>query len=90
MSGVQFVSVHDSYWTHAATVDAMARHCREQFVHLHSQPLLDNLYQFFRLHYDGRPYTDVRRHRAQTVCIAQPPSRGSFDVRQVTSTYVWW
>ena len=41
--------------THAlySTVDAMSRHCREQFVHLHEQPILDNLYRFFKIHFEG-------------------------------------
>lgn len=42
-AGLTFMSVHDCYWTHACTVSAMNRICREQFVALHSQPILEDL-----------------------------------------------
>uniref|UniRef100_A0A3B4ANA1 DNA-directed RNA polymerase n=1 Tax=Periophthalmus magnuspinnatus TaxID=409849 RepID=A0A3B4ANA1_9GOBI len=42
-AGLTFVSVHDCYWTHALTVDTMNKICREQFVALHSQPILQDL-----------------------------------------------
>lgn len=45
--GITFVSVHDCYWTHPNTVDTMNRICRQQFVALHSEPLLKNLSQQF-------------------------------------------
>uniref|UniRef100_A0A8P4KTD6 DNA-directed RNA polymerase n=1 Tax=Dicentrarchus labrax TaxID=13489 RepID=A0A8P4KTD6_DICLA len=41
-----FVSVHDCFWTHALTVDTMNKVCREQFVALHSQPILQELSNF--------------------------------------------
>lgn len=41
--GVAFAGVHDSFWTHAATVEKLNKILREQFVKLHSAPLLDNL-----------------------------------------------
>lgn len=44
--GLTFASVHDCYWTHACTVPEMSRHCREQFVALHSQPILEDLSEF--------------------------------------------
>ena len=37
---ITFASVHDCFWTHAATVDAMNRVLREQFVELYSRPIL--------------------------------------------------
>jgi DNA-directed RNA polymerase len=42
-AGLTFAAVHDSYWTHAADVDAMNECIREQFIALHSQPILDRL-----------------------------------------------
>lgn len=42
--GLRFAAVHDSFWTHAADVDVMNRITREEFVRLHSMPLLNNLY----------------------------------------------
>uniref|UniRef100_A0A672HQW3 DNA-directed RNA polymerase n=2 Tax=Salarias fasciatus TaxID=181472 RepID=A0A672HQW3_SALFA len=45
-AGLTFVSVHDCFWTHAITVDIMNKVCREQFVALHSQPILQELSNF--------------------------------------------
>lgn len=45
--GVTFVSVHDCYWSHPSTVDVMNRICREQFIALHSEPLLESLSEQF-------------------------------------------
>lgn len=44
---ITFVSVHDCFWTHPSTVDEMNRICRDQFVALHSEPLLQNLGNHF-------------------------------------------
>ena len=44
--GLTFAAVHDSYWTHACNIDEMNQVCREQFVALHSEPILDNLSNF--------------------------------------------
>jgi len=38
-----FASVHDSYWTHAASIDDMSASIRETFVKLHSADILGNL-----------------------------------------------
>ncbi|KAI9593990.1 hypothetical protein BDF19DRAFT_424028 [Syncephalis fuscata] len=38
-----FAAVHDSYWTHATDIDKMNVLLREQFIALHSQPLMENL-----------------------------------------------
>ena len=42
-SGICFAAVHDSYWTHASTVDPMNVHLRNAFVELHTRPLLQEL-----------------------------------------------
>lgn len=42
-AGLTFVSVHDCFWTHACTVPDMNRICRDQFVALHSVPILEDL-----------------------------------------------
>ncbi|NXX97592.1 RPOM protein, partial [Centropus bengalensis] len=44
--GLTFVSVHDCYWTHALTVDVMNQICRQQFVALHSEKILQDLSEF--------------------------------------------
>uniref|UniRef100_A0A8C6PXY0 DNA-directed RNA polymerase n=1 Tax=Nothobranchius furzeri TaxID=105023 RepID=A0A8C6PXY0_NOTFU len=52
-AGLTFVSVHDCFWTHALTVDTMNKVCREQFVALHSQPILQMLSKFLLHKYCG-------------------------------------
>ncbi|DBB17271.1 TPA: hypothetical protein ACH3X3_014319 [Trebouxia sp. C0006] len=42
-AGLSFAGVHDSFWTHAGSVDDMNAILREKFLELHSQPLLQNL-----------------------------------------------
>jgi len=49
--GLTFASVHDSYWTHASTVDDMNRMLREQFVELHKRPLLKDLLRWWQNKY---------------------------------------
>jgi DNA-directed RNA polymerase len=46
--GINFASVHDCYWTHACDVEDMNRVCREEFVALHSYPILESLSQSFK------------------------------------------
>lgn len=46
-AGLTFISEHDSYATHASTVTQMNRICREQFLMLYSQPVLENLSTYF-------------------------------------------
>lgn len=54
-AGVTFVSVHDCFWTHASTTHLMNQICREQFVSLHSLPLLENLSDYFIKNYGFTP-----------------------------------
>ena len=42
-NGVSFVHVHDCFWTHACSVEDMNRICRDEFIKLHSLPLLNDL-----------------------------------------------
>jgi len=76
--GITYASVHDSYWTHAATVDPMNRILREQFVNLHSQPLLERLRLWFMKRYgkDGQ------------ISFPPVPEVGQLDLKDVLkSTY---
>ncbi|KAG9007397.1 DNA-directed RNA polymerase [Tulasnella sp. JGI-2019a] len=52
-SNLTFASVHDSYWTHAASVDDMSVIIRDTFVWLHSQDILKGLQDEFRERYAG-------------------------------------
>jgi len=49
--GVTFASVHDCFWTHASDAETMNRVCREQFIALHSYPVLENLSDYFMKHF---------------------------------------
>ena len=42
---IAFASVHDSYWTHACSVDEMSVTLRDTFIELHSQDILSKLRQ---------------------------------------------
>ncbi|EFA84795.1 DNA-dependent RNA polymerase [Heterostelium album PN500] len=68
--GITFASVHDSFWTHASTIDTMNTMLRHQFVELHSQPILERLREWFN-------------HRYPTVNIPPVPNRGSLDLKKV-------
>merc|ERR1712133_120938 len=49
--GVTYASVHDCYWTHPCNVKLMNEVCREQFIRLHSQPILEDLAESFDTNY---------------------------------------
>lgn len=71
--GIEFAAVHDSFWTHACNIDNMNVILREQFVHLHSQPLLDNLLEGFKSQYPTIKFKDI-------------PQRGKFDLKGVINS----
>lgn len=50
-AGITFASVHDCFWTHANSVEVMNRICRQQFVALHSEPILEELSEYFAVIY---------------------------------------
>ncbi|KAB5591012.1 DNA-directed RNA polymerase [Ceratobasidium theobromae] len=52
-SSITFASVHDSYWTHASTVDDMSRIIRDTFIALHSSDILQKLRDEFVDRYRG-------------------------------------
>ncbi|CAG5864809.1 unnamed protein product [Menidia menidia] len=92
-AGLTFVSVHDCFWTHALTVDTMNKVCREQFVALHSQPILQELSDFLLMKYctpipteaRGKKYQEYRR---LLLLLSKVPQTGDFDLRRVKeSTY---
>ncbi|KTG04720.1 hypothetical protein cypCar_00037452 [Cyprinus carpio] len=97
-AGLTFVSVHDCYWTHAVTVDTMNRVCREQFVALHSQPILEELSGFLLKKYCSRPpsvESSFHSHRViskpkkfeeyykMAQLLASVPQTGDFDLEKV-------
>jgi DNA-directed RNA polymerase, mitochondrial len=62
--------VHDSYWTHAASVDQMNVALREQFIRLHQEPLLET---FRSSLYDRFPEIE----------FPPIPPRGDFDLEKI-------
>ncbi|CAH2293158.1 DNA-directed RNA polymerase, mitochondrial [Pelobates cultripes] len=84
--GLTFVSVHDCFWTHADTVDIMNKVCREQFVALHSQPILHNLSKFLQQKYcqnlDDNPVRSTNILK-MLLHFSQVPETGNFDLGQV-------
>ncbi|XP_061593708.1 DNA-directed RNA polymerase, mitochondrial isoform X2 [Cololabis saira] len=92
-AGLTFVSVHDCFWTHALTVDTMNKVCREQFVALHSQPLLKELSDSLLQKYCTTLPTEAKskkyqEYRRLAALLAKVPQTGDFDLQQVKeSTY---
>ncbi|XP_027402504.1 DNA-directed RNA polymerase, mitochondrial isoform X2 [Bos indicus x Bos taurus] len=82
--GLTFVSVHDCFWTHAADVGVMNQVCREQFVRLHSQPILHDLSRFLikRFCSDSRTSKSMWVSRLKDTLLSVPPT-GTFDLDQV-------
>ncbi|KAI0052454.1 DNA/RNA polymerase [Auriscalpium vulgare] len=48
---ITFASVHDSYWTHASSIDDMSKIIRQTFIALHSSDILSRLESEFRERY---------------------------------------
>ncbi|XP_024121139.1 DNA-directed RNA polymerase, mitochondrial [Oryzias melastigma] len=92
-AGLTFVSVHDCFWTHALTVDTMNKVCREQFVALHSQPILQELSDFLLHKYCSGLSTEAKtkkyqEYRRLMLLLTSVPQTGEFDLQQVKeSTY---
>jgi len=86
-----FAAVHDSYWTHACDIDRMNVMLREEFVDLHSRPILEDLYATLQLRYpeitsamdiyeeddDGTP---LLRNK---ISFSPPPPKGNLDLQKV-------
>ena len=88
--GLAFAAVHDSYWTHACDVDRMNTLLREEFVDLHSRPILEDLHEMLKLRY---PEVDrsVEEHEAAETYgsygsrggFLPPPPKGKLDLQLV-------
>ncbi|CAF0957151.1 unnamed protein product [Adineta ricciae] len=94
-NGITFVSVHDSFWTHACDVDRLGQYCREQFIALHREPLLEILSRDFLSKYEFKSseYTHGDESQKQTMkllndTLRRVPQRGTFELDSVIdSTY---
>lgn len=88
-SEVTFASVHDCFWTHAATVPQMNRILREEFVAMHSEPILERLRdEFVKLYRDYKvpvvlKRSDEKKKVWRNVYIPPLPQRGEFDLKKV-------
>eukprot|EP01080_Neovahlkampfia_damariscottae_P006715 gene6715-10880_t len=68
--GIEFASVHDSFWTHASSIDQLNITIREEFLKLHSQPLLETLLSSFEQSYPHVKFPKL-------------PEKGNLDVSRV-------
>ncbi|NXY79234.1 RPOM protein, partial [Glareola pratincola] len=87
--GLTFVSVHDCYWTHALTVDVMNQICRQQFVALHSEKILQDLSEFMLEKYcsPGRETRALWQKKLMEQ-LSSVPKTGEFNLKKVMdSTY---
>ncbi|NXF38379.1 RPOM protein, partial [Nyctibius bracteatus] len=87
--GLTFVSVHDCYWTHALTVDTMNQVCRQQFVALHNEKILQDLSEFMLEKYcsPGRETRALWQKKLMEQ-LSNVPETGEFNLEQVMdSTY---
>lgn len=89
--GVTFASVHDSYWTHASTVEMMSDRIRSKFIELHSDDLIGALRNQFleqygdhaipvtnaRLIESAKERSEKRAAEGQLVGRAGPPVHGA-------------
>ena len=57
--GLDFASVHDSYWTHAGDIDVMNESLRNQFVLMHSEPVLEELRNSFQMRFPSIKFPEV-------------------------------
>ena len=68
--GLAFAGVHDSFWTHAGSVDRMNANLRDTFIELHSRPLLDELLAELQQQFPGLSFPPV-------------PTRGELDLTRI-------
>lgn len=87
---VTFASVHDCFWSHASSIPKMNRILREEFVGMHSEPILQNLRQeFLDLYKDYKVpvmlkrSSDQKRKLWRNIYIPALPERGEFDLKNV-------
>lgn len=68
-SRLAFAGVHDAFWSHASSMDRLARITREQFVRLHSLPIMEALADEWTKKYQ--------------IKLPELPSKGWFDINEV-------
>ncbi|XP_066920976.1 DNA-directed RNA polymerase, mitochondrial-like [Clytia hemisphaerica] len=78
-----YASVHDSFWTHAIDVEKMNKYCREEFVALHSLPILEDLKKHFEEKYAGLPLRKPLKDGRTVAHFDALPDKGSFVPEKV-------
>ena len=72
--GVAFAGVHDSFWTHAGSVNLLNTMLRHAFVDLHSRPLLKEL------------KSELQGQMDEGKILPELPKMGSLDVKEVLNS----
>ncbi|XP_032688017.1 DNA-directed RNA polymerase, mitochondrial isoform X2 [Odontomachus brunneus] len=86
-AGITFMSVHDCFWTHPQSVEIMSKICREQFVALHCEPILEDLSEFFCNRYMKCFINDRKQKEDFSPEIFRKlPKKGNFDINKVLSS----
>lgn len=81
--GLTYSSVHDSFWTHACDVDIMSQITREQFIALHSQPILQDLSKYFIERYINSEELTSDQQNALREVFTAVPKTGEFDLTEI-------
>ncbi|KAE9411803.1 hypothetical protein Angca_002949, partial [Angiostrongylus cantonensis] len=85
--GITFAAVHDCFWTHATTVDDMSLLCRDQFIKLHSEPIVQQCSDWLYSHYltgahiDLMPPKDLAHFRKLFTLQVKPGDLNIKDVK---------
>ncbi|CAM1322758.1 POLRMT (predicted) [Pycnogonum litorale] len=85
-AGITFASVHDCFWTHPDTVHIMNKICREQFVSLHKEPILQNLSDFLINKFGYSDGGMAVHMEILNMKLADVPKSGKFDLDGVLSS----
>jgi DNA-directed RNA polymerase len=73
---ITFASVHDSYWSHASSIDKLSENIREMFIELHSRDIIGDLHsEVGHAERRSRAYANivvVVLREVQGPCVALP------------------
>lgn len=84
--GITFASVHDSYWTHASSVDEMGKILRKEFVALHSESVMQKLREEFIARYGTNRVPVIQNGSVvemRPINIPPLPESGTFEIESV-------
>lgn len=85
-AGITFASVHDCFWTHANSVEIMNQICRQQFIMLHSKPILQQLSDYLVREYGDN--VKGASDQAYADILSRELQKGTFELEKIRdSTY---